>query len=276
MTTNRRDFLKTAAASAAGISILSPLSFAVEGKRIPIAVQVYSVRKAAANDLPGTLKKLADIGYEGVEFAGYYGIDAKDIRKYLDDTGLKCCGTHTQLGDIRKDFDKVVDIHKTLGTKYIIVPYISPKEFDTVDKIKKYVDEFNGFAEKAKAVGMMVGYHAHAGDAQQVEGKTAFERFFEGTVKDVVMQVDVGNYMSGGGDPYKMLELFKGRAQTIHLKEFGGTAIGTGKVDWKKIFELCETIGATEWYIVEDEVKADTFDALIDDFAGLKKLGKTK
>ncbi|GHT36523.1 sugar phosphate isomerase [Planctomycetales bacterium] len=275
-TLQRRNFLKTAAVSAVGLSSLSSFSFAAEGKHIPLSVQVYSVRKAAEKDLSGTLKKLAEIGFEAVEFAGYYGKDAKEIRKYLDDAGIQCSGTHTQLTDIRKDFDKVVEIHKTLGTKYIIVPWINPKEFDTAEKIEKYADEFNGYAEKAKQAGMAVGYHAHAGDAQQVDGKTAFERFFEKTTSDVVMQVDVGNYMSGGGDPYKMLELFKGRAKTIHIKEFGGTAIGTGKVDWKKVFDLCETVGGTEWYVIEDEVKADSFDTLIADYAGMKKLGKTK
>ncbi|MDR3111149.1 MAG: sugar phosphate isomerase/epimerase [Planctomycetaceae bacterium] len=273
----RRSFLTTAAASAFGIATLSPEVFAAaRGWRIPVSVQVYSVRDAAKNDLAGTLKKIGEIGYDGVEFAGYYGKDAKEVRKYLDDAGLKCSGTHTGIGDLRGKFDQTVELHKTLGTKYIIVPWIDPKEFKTVDGIKKYADEFNSYAERAKKVGLAVGYHAHAGDAQDVEGKTAFERFFEGTTKDVIMEVDLGNYIGGGGDPYKMIEKFRGRSKAIHLKETEDKIFGEGNVDWKRVFGLCETVGGTEWYVVEDERSAGSVERIEKDYNVLKEWGKTK
>jgi sugar phosphate isomerase/epimerase len=273
----RRSFLKTAALSAAGIAVGTRLSFAAEGKRIPISVQVYSVRQAAEKNLAETLKGIAQIGYEAVEFAGYYGKDAKEIRKILDGTGLKCSGTHTGIGELSGDkFAKTVEIHKILGTANIIVPWIDPKEFKTVDGIKKIADEFAGFSEKAKRDGMTIGYHAHAGDAQVVEGKTAFERFFEATPKDVIMEIDLGNYMSGGGDPYAMLEKFPGRSKAVHIKELGTDIIGEGKVDWKRAFNLCETVGGTEWYVVEAESVPDKLDIIDQCWQALKKMGKTK
>lgn len=294
----RRSFLTTAALSAAALATLSPLALAEENrrlpilgnllrrrnrrtvpqaKRLPVSVQVYSVRQSAEKDLAGTLKGIADIGYEGVEFAGYYGKAPKEVRKMLDDCGLKCSGTHTGIGDLRGDkFAPTVELHKTLGTNFIIVPWIDPKEFQTVDGIKKVADEFAALAEKAKKDGMFIGYHAHAGDAQIVEGKTAFERFFEATPKEVFMEMDLGNYMSGGGDPYAMIEKFKGRSRAIHLKEAGTDFIGEGKVDWKRAFGLCETVGGTEWYVVEAESVPDKLDVIAKCWQALQKMGKTK
>jgi sugar phosphate isomerase/epimerase len=274
----RRSFLKTAAVSALGIATLSPAALAAaKKKRIPISVQVYSVRKSAEKDFAGALKQIAEIGYEGVEFAGYYGKDAKEVRKYLDDAGLKCSGTHTGIGALRGDnFGKTIELHKTLGTRFIIVPGGIDKELHSVDGNKKIAEEFNQLAEKAKAVDMVIGYHAHGGDAKLIDGVPAWERFFDATTSDVLMEMDMGNYRAGGGDPYKMLEKFKGRSKAIHLKESGDAILGSGEIDWKRTFELCENIGGTEWYVVEDEKTADSFERIAQCYAALKEMGKTK
>jgi sugar phosphate isomerase/epimerase len=123
---------------------------------------------------------------------------------------------------------------------------------------------------------MVIGYHAHGGDAKLIDGIPAWERFFDATTPDVLMEMDLGNYRAGGGDPYKMIEKFKGRSKAIHLKESGDAIIGSGEIDWKRTFELCETIGATEWYVVEDEKSADSFERIEQCYAALKAMGKTK
>ena len=277
---NRRTFLQTAALSTLAAAFGAPAEAQTIGqrvrerrqvavdarrgrapeKKIPIAVQLYSVRGAAQKDLASTLAAIAKMGYDGVEFAGYYGKDPKDIRKMLDDSGLKCSGTHTGFGEINGDrFERTVEIHKTLGTKFIIVPGGLPN--NDITKHKEWVDAFNRIAPKAKELDMFIGYHAHGGDARFIDGISAWERFFDGTVQDVIHQMDIGNYMGGNdgqggnGEPYKMIEKFKERTKTVHLKEAGqgNPIIGSGTVDWKRSFELCETIGGTEWYVVEDE-----------------------
>jgi sugar phosphate isomerase/epimerase len=277
----RRLFLKTAAVSTLGVVSFSSASSialaAAKKKRIPISVQVYSVRKAAEKDLAGALKKIAEIGYEGVEFAGYYGKDPKEVRKFLDDAGLKCSGTHTGIGALRGDnFEKTIELHKTLGTQFIIVPGGIDKELHSVEGNKKIAEEFSKLAERAKAFGMVIGYHAHGGDAKLVDGIPAWERFFDAAAPDVLMEMDMGNYRAGGGDPYKMIEKFKGRSKAIHLKDSGDAIIGSGEIDWKRTFELCETVGGTEWYVVEDEKNADSFDRIAQCYAALKEMGKTK
>ena len=291
----RRTFLRTAALSALAAASMSPLTFGQNGtllqrartrreerrgngqKKIPISVQVYSVRDAASKDLAATLGTIAKIGYDGVEFAGYYGKDPKEIRKMLDDNGLKCSGTHTGIGELRGDrFEKTAELHKTLGAKFIIVPGGIDGDLHNVEKSKRIAEEFSNFAKKAKPFGLSVGYHAHAGDAKLVDGIPAWERFFDAASPEVIMQMDIGNYKDGGGDPYKMIEKFKGRAKTVHLKESGqgNPIIGSGDVDWNRVFELCETIGGTEWYVVEDEAGADNPERIEKCITALREMGK--
>ena len=273
----RRTFLQTAALSTLAATSFSHCSFGAEKKKIPIAVQVYCVRKAAEKDLAAVLEGIAKIGYEAVEFAGFYGKEAKDIRKMLDGNGLKCTGSHTGIGTLRGDnFGKTAEFHQTLGGKYMIVPGGIDKDLHDVEKNKAMAEEFNKLAEKAKALGLCVGYHAHGGDAKLIDGIPAWERLFDATSPDVVMQMDIGNYQMGGGDPYRMIEKFKGRSKTVHLKEAGPNApiIGDGEVDWKRAFELCETVGGTEWYIVEDEKGPESLERVEKCYAALRKMGK--
>src|SRR5437764_13789952 len=93
---------------------------------IPIALQLYSVRKDCEQDLPGTLKAVAKMGYDGVEFAGYYGRSAQELRSMLDDLGLKCCGTHTGLNTILpEELERTAEFNRTLGNRFLIVPGLS-------------------------------------------------------------------------------------------------------------------------------------------------------
>ena len=279
---NRRHFLKTGAGVAALSMSLQGVSRIVraadEVKKIPIAVQVYSVREQAAKDVAGSLKKIAGIGYQGVEFAGYYDTKAEDLRKIMDDNGLVCCGTHTGLNTLLgAEFKKTVEFNKTLGNKFLIVPSGLEHALETKDGALMTAHLMNELADKAAEHGMLVGYHAHAGDVKTIGDTTPWDRFFSQTKKEVVMQVDTGNCLSGGGDPVELLKRYPGRATTVHLKTFGGnhdTVIGDDDVKWADVFEACETVGGTEWYIVEHETGANPFESLKGCFEGLKKLGK--
>ncbi len=125
---------------------------------------------------------------------------------------------------------------------------------------------------------MRVGYHAHGHDFKKLNGQSAWNILFENTNKDVVMQMDLGNCLEAGDDPIAILKKFPGRAATIHLKEFGGpdtAVLGEGDVDWKQVFQICETTGGTEWYIVEHERGAgDPLDNVKRCLQNLKKMGK--
>lgn len=279
----RRDFLKAAAAGAgvglAGLNGLGAAAPQTGGlrKKIPVGVQLYSVREAAAKDLPAVLEAIGKMGYKGVEFAGYYGWDSKpkELRKLLDGNGLKCCGTHTGLDTVSGDNLKATaELHDVLGNSFLIVPSLQAKDAQEWLDLAKRFDET---AAKAKALGMRVGYHAHAGDFRKLGDTTSWELFFDNTGPDVIMQNDTGNCLSGGGDPVAILKKYPGRSVTVHVKEYGGpeaAVIGQGVVPWAQVFEVCETAGGTAWYIVEHEVGDDPMGSIKGCLEGLRKMGR--
>ena len=179
--------------------------------KIPIGLQLYSVRKQCEKDLPGVLAAVSKMGYQGVEFAGYYGRNAQELRKMLDANGLKCCGTHAGWDTLHGDeLKKTVEFNKTLGNPFLICPWLPPQEVKSVNAIKATAKFFTDLAQKVKADGLRVGYHAHPGDFKKLDGETEWDIFFTNAGPNVVMQLDVGNCLEGGGDPYAILKKFPG------------------------------------------------------------------
>ncbi|MDI9432787.1 MAG: sugar phosphate isomerase/epimerase [Planctomycetota bacterium] len=261
---SRRDFLATTAASFAAAGLMGAgcgngMRNTFAKRQLPVGVQLYSVRAECAKDLPGTIAKVAAMGYDGVEFAGYYDYSAKDLRKILDDNGLKCCGTHTQMDTLSDaNLDATIEFNTILGNKYLIVPWLQPNDASPKEAWLAYAKRFNQLAEKVPAHGMVVGYHCHAHDFHALDGgDVPWDILFGNTGKHVVMQMDTGNCMDGGGDPVAYLKKYPGRSLTVHLKEHSKTnknaIIGEGDVPWDEVFSVCETIGGTQWYIIEEE-----------------------
>ncbi len=229
---------------------------------VPIALQLFSVRGECKNDLPATLKAVAELGYVGVEPWGYQGDQLEwmgfrpdELRKLLDDNGLACCGMHLGPAALEGDrFERTVELNQTLGNKFLIVAGDKAR-MSAVDTIAELADMLNSIADKLQPLGMFTGYHAHPFDFELVEGEPAWYRLFRQTREDVIMQMDTGNCARGGGDPVDALRTFPGRARSVHLKEFDapeGGVIGEGKLDWPAIFDLCENAHPVEWYVVEE------------------------
>ena len=263
-----------------------PPEFA-EGERVPPGLRNGSASgynstrfaSSARKDLPGVLEAVAKIGFEGVEFAGYHGRTAQELRTMLDANGLKCCGTHTGWNTLQGDeLKKTVEYNKTIGNTFLICPSLPHDHVNSVEAIKATAKFFTDLAQKVKSDGLRAGYHAHGGDFQKFDGVTIWDLLFCNAGPEVCMQLDIGNCLDGGGDPYAILRKFPGRSATIHIKEFGGAPgapIGEGKVKWNEIFELCETTGNTEWYIVEHESDPKTpMESVKRCFEGLRKMGK--
>ena len=229
---------------------------------IPIGLQLYSVRDDCARDLPGVLKAVAGMGYAGVEFAGYYGRTAGELRAMLDDNGLLCCGTHTGLETVMGDaLEGTIDFNQTLGNRFLIVPGLPRERVGSESAWLQTARLFDEASERAAVREMFVGYHNHSEEFQPVEGGALpWDLFFGHTRPQVVMQLDTGNMMDGGAAPAPFLERYPGRALTVHLKEHSATnpnaLLGEGDVPWSEIFRLCESIGGTQWYIVEQESDA--------------------
>ena len=271
----RRDLLKMGLGAAALCATGNPLFAAAKAKKVPIALQLYSLR-GDKRPFPEVLKAVAEIGYDGVEFAGYHNFSGEALRKILDDNGLKAAGTHTGLKQLDdKNFNATVELHQALGAKFVNVPGMPESMRNSVDAIKSTAEKFNAWADKLAPFGLYIGYHAHGGDFKMVDGKPSWDRLFEATKPEVVMQLDVGNCLMGGGDPYATLKKFPGRTKSLHVKEHSpkrNAPICEGEVDWKKVFDICETVGGTEWYVVEQEQYRTTPIASVT--AGLNNLRK--
>jgi sugar phosphate isomerase/epimerase len=272
---SRRAFVQRVAAGVAAITAGPAGLFSAARKKIPIGVQLYSVGAAARADLPGTLAGIKKIGYEAVEFAGYYNKSAKELRQLLDDNGLKACGSHinvkTMIGD---ELAKTIEFNQILGNRFLIAPSL-PQEFvSSLDAWAKTVDVFNEIAAKLKPLNMHAGFHNHTSEFKPLEGQVPMEYFFGKASKDVVMQLDVGHCVQAGADPVALLKKFPGRALTVHVKEWNptlwaekkGYVVGEGEVKWPEVFRACETVGGTEWYIIEEETRA---------FPGLEGIDKS-
>ncbi len=282
---SRRDFFKygtAGIAAACGSPMFTMLEKSARAApaRIPIAVQLYSVRFECEKNLPGTLAGIAKMGYSGIEFAGYYKRSAADLRKLLDDNGLKCCGTHTALETLQGDnLQKTIEFNRTLGNKFLIVPSLPEKKTATRQGWLDMAQIFDGLAEKVKPHGMRVGYHNHTIEFALLEGELPWDTFFGHTRKDVIMQVDIGNALIGGADPVVFLKKYPGRAASIHVKEFSKSNpkayIGEGDVKWAEVFNYLEKTGGTEWYVVEYEVEGvPPMEAIARCLENLRKMGK--
>ena len=229
--------------------------------KTPIAVQLYSVREACAADLEGTIKEIAGMGYDGVEFAGYYDRSAAELREMLDGNGLRVAGTHiginTLLGD---ELEKTVTFNRELGNRYLIVPGLPEEYRDSCDAWRRTADVFTGIAAALTAHDMFTGYHNHFTEFAPMDGSIPLDVLCSNTPDTVVLQADIGNAMHGGADVLDFVERYPGRARTVHLKEFSAendqALIGEGDADWDRVFGLCETQGVTDWYIVEQETYA--------------------
>lgn len=248
--------------------------------KIPVGVQLYSVRDDAKKDLPGTMAAVAKMGYAGVEWAGYHGRTAKELRKMQDDLGLKACGTHTGLDTLLGDkLQATMDFNRELGNPYLIVPWLPPERRASLAAWSEVAKTFNELAAKVKPHGFRIGYHNHHEEFHPVEGKVLWEELWGQTTSDVILQFDTGNARHGGAEPVPFLKRHAGRSVTIHLKPFSATnpaaAIGEDELPWPEIFAACENGGGTEWYIVEHESDpVSPMNAITKCLDGLRRMGK--
>ena len=263
------------------------------GPDAKIAVQLYSIRGYIQS--VGIEKALADvaaIGYKGVEFAGYYGKDAKTLRKILDDNGLVACGTHVGRGSFGPDAVKATaEFNLTMGNNLLIcpgggnfppAPKAGEKPVVLEDWMKMLVDFYNTAAENAAKLGCKVGLHNHTGEFNMKlkDGTTYWDYFFSNTSENVCMEQDVGWTTSAGHDPKAQYVKYPHRSPTLHAKENGSPdAIlgqapkpGSTPVDWDGLIPVTEADGV-KWYVVECERHDKDLTAITPSYEFLKLKG---
>lgn len=232
-------------------------------KNIPIGLELYSVREALKQDLEGTVRAVAQLGYQCVEFyAPYFDWteqQTKNMRKLLDELGVRCYSTHNDEKYFSaENISKARDRNLILGTKYVVLGYSDPK--GGLDGWKGVANELNTAAEKLQSSGLKVGYHNHEAEWKTIEGTRPLEVIAKNTPASVMLQLDIGTCLKAGADPVAWIRSNPGRIHSVHLKDWSSdpakgyhVLFGEGDAKWKDIFAAAESVGGVEYYLLEQE-----------------------
>ena len=276
---SRRAFIKNNGLLLTGAMLFSSDLIASKKKKKITGIQLYSVRDDMKKDPSGTLKQLADMGYKYVEHANYvdrkfYGWNAKEFKKVLDDLGLQMKSGHTVMNAKAWDEGKneftdawkyTVDDAAIVGQEYVISPSLDESYRKDIDRLKRFLAVFNKSGELCKKSGMKFGYHNHDFEFNtQVDGQRLYDIILKETDPAlVIQQMDMGNMYSAGGRPLELLRQYPGRFKSFHVKdeiktdkadrEYESAVLGTGIMHVKEVIDLAKKIGGTEHFIIEQE-----------------------
>ncbi len=283
MTIDRRTFVKTLGAAAGAVAAgVSPDSLYADDRfeRLDrFGIQLYTVRGDMEKDFEGTLKKIRDIGYKQVEFAGYFGRSPAKVRALLKRLDLDAPAAHIGTpAALTKDFDKTIDAAKVIGHKYLIVAYIEEKD-RTLDNFRRYADLFNSAGEKARKADLRLGYHNHDFEFKPIDGVVPYDLLLERTEpKLVAMEMDLFWVTKGGRDPLEYFNRFPGRFQAVHVKDMDSSPeqrmvdVGKGKIDFARIFAQRKRAGIRYYFVEHDNPAPSALESARVSFDYLKRL----
>lgn len=267
---NRRDFLATVGALAGVAACRTANSGGGKPDAAPrhverVGIQLYSVRQQMRADMSGTLAAIAAMGYQEVEFAGYFGRTAAQVRELLDANKLASPSTHIGFDAMKANWDKTFDDALAIGQQYITVPSPPNGTTGTVAAWQKVSDDFNAAGVRAKARGLTLAYHNHGSELKPVDGTSPFEVLLARTdPKYVSIQMDVFWTVSGGGDPIALFKRFPDRFVMLHIKDSSGAPehrqvdLGAGTVDFAAILKEDAARGRSVKHVfVEHDQPAD-------------------
>ena len=258
----RRTFLSLAAAVPLSASSLS----AFQKRRVPVGLELYSVRGELKKDLPATVTAVAKMGYQVVEFYSPYfdwtPAAAKDVRKLLDDLGIACPSTHNGRASFTDEgLKKAIELNQIIGSKAIVLA--GPGQVSGIDGWKALAERLTAAAEQLRALGMSAGFHNHQSEWRPVEGQRPMDILAANTPKDFILQLDVGTCLEAGADPVAWVNANPGRIRSMHCKDWAadgrayGVAFGEGDAPWRRLFEAAESTGGIEYYLIEQEHPGD-------------------
>ena len=258
-TLSRRSLLGLAAAAPFASSLLA-------AKNIPVGLELYSVRNELKQDQTATVRAVAKMGYEIVEFfSPYYAWttdQTKDVKKLLDDLGIKCLSTHNDPKNfLAENLSRTAELNNILGARYVVMA--SAGRPQGVEGWQKVADTLNRATMAWQSAGLRAGYHNHQTEFMTTlegEWKRPMDLLAANTHSDVMLQFDVGTCVEAGADPVAWVKANPGRIRSMHLKDWAPgpdkgykVLFGEGVVPWKPIFEAAEQTGGIEYYLIEQE-----------------------
>jgi sugar phosphate isomerase/epimerase len=252
---SRRSFLAA--------SVALPLSVAgqTSKKNVPVGLELYSVRESLKNNPEETVRSVAQLGYQCVEFYAPYfewsEAQARAMRKLLDDLGVRCFSTHNDQNYFAADrINRMRDLNLILGAKYVVMASSQPGP--GLDGWKAVAEQLNSAAEKLAGSGLAPGYHNHQPEFTPIQGTRPIEVLAKNTNSSVMLQLDVGTCLEAGSDPVAWIRQNPGRIRSFHLKDWSrekgySVLFAEGSADWKAIFSAAESVGGVEYYLLEQE-----------------------
>jgi sugar phosphate isomerase/epimerase len=273
----RRDFLKISATGALGAMAFSQYGFKADKVSSGIGLQLYTIRDAMMTDVPGSLKKVADIGYKYLELASYadgkfYGMAPRDFSKMVNDLGMEILSSHTQVeaqGITLENAKKMTADHAELGVKYCVQPWVVEEARKTIASFQKMAADWNKVGEIMKASGIQFGYHNHNFEFAPLEGKVPYYDVFLAELdKDLVtMELDLFWATKAGQKPVEMFKKYPGRFQLFHMKDMftkqapfytttGVTdfaPVGEGLINFREILAASDMAGLKYMIVEQDQ-----------------------
>ncbi|OKP81859.1 xylose isomerase [Paenibacillus helianthi] len=232
-----------------------------------VGIQLYTLRDMAEKDFLGTLRNVAEIGYKSVEFAGYFGVSATELRRTLDELGLAAPSAHvgldfSSLEKMQSALSREIEYAREVGLEYIITPSAPLPQHPALDDVLALVPFFEKASELVRAAGLKYGYHNHDFEFKQVNGQAVIDIWLERIpAGDMVAEFDLGWVHVGGAVPAEYVSRYAGRVPLVHIKDFGAgheeTDLGKGQVDFESVFKAADDAGIRH-YIVEQEVFASS------------------
>ncbi len=301
---NRRAFLGTSAATflaqglqvqtlKPGLASILTSAVPVEHKIKAVGVQLYTVRDAMKSGFEGTIARVAQIGYKEVEFAGYLDHSPKNISDILKKNGLTAPSCHVPYDTVEKKWSEQIEASHIIGHKFIVCPWIEPKQRQEPDGYKRAADLFQKAGEASKKAGIQFAYHNHTFEFQPSEalgGKLPYDILLATDPNYVKMELDLCWISVAGKDPIEYFNKYPGRFPLVHVKDMkvlpkgaeGPTAspdkempnmtdVGSGVIDWKHIFSHDQKAGI-QHYFVEHDFPADAFASITKSYAYLSTL----
>ncbi|MGQ9731549.1 MAG: sugar phosphate isomerase/epimerase family protein [Candidatus Zipacnadales bacterium] len=231
--------------------------------KIPVALQLYTVRDMTEKDFSGTVKQVAEIGYAGVEIAGHTGgMSPAELKTFLEDLGLGLAGSHIGLDQLENNLAQVIEDNLTLGNPWVVCPWMPEERRQTAEGWRTVAAELSEIGAKLKGAGLQLCYHNHSFEFQRFNGETGFDIFYAAADPECVKaQIDTYWVQHGGEDPAATIRRFAGRVPLVHLKDMTPgdnptfTEVGNGILDFPAIFEASEAAGV-QWYSVEQDICA--------------------
>lgn len=261
--TTRREFSRALAAFAAATPLVQPVKgWLARWHAAPLptlGVQLYTVRESMQRDLEGTLARVRGIGYREVEFAGYFGHTAAQLRAALGANGLAAPAAHVGLDALTVGLGDTLEAAEAIGHRWVVLAWIDPKD-RTVEGYDRIADQLNAAGEAGRAAGIRIAYHTHDYVFRPAHnGSIPLERLLARIDPRLVdIELDLYWAICGGSDPRSWFERYPGRFPMVHVKDAGPAPdfamadVGAGSIDWRDIFRLRDKAGIRHYFIEHD------------------------